>query len=313
MIPDFPNFKYLELSDKTDIDNFTNEFIPYSDFNFASMWSWDIKNSVQVSVLNENLVVLFSDYLTGKPFVSFIGKTKLPETSIDLLNFSKKKYKSNSLRLIPESVAHGLFKSSLRVKVDMDSSDYVFSIKDLVNMNTWPNHTSGQKIRNFIKKYPNYAIKVSRSDEINESEYINIFNIWAKNKNIENFLELNEFKAFKRFMQIKNENISFISLYVDNVLIGFTAFEILFREYAISHFIKANTTDYPYSYDILNWEEAKILDSRNIKYYNWEQDLGIKGLRFSKEKYKPSFFLKKYIVKKRSIGGFLLNILNIKL
>ena len=42
--------------------------------------------------------------------------------------------------------------------------------------------------------------------------------------------------------------------------------------------------------------KAKILDLRGVKYFNWEQDLGLPGLRKSKEKYHPSFFFKKFIV-----------------
>ena len=48
---------------------------------------------------------------------------------------------------------------------------------------------------------------------------------------------------------------------------------------------------------MLDWEEeARILHDMNIPYYNWEQDLGIPGLRYSKEKYKPIFYLKKFTV-----------------
>ena len=67
MIPQFPEFKSLELSDKKDIESFTKRFPPYSDFNFVSMWSWDIKEEIRISQLNGNLVVRFTDYLTGKP------------------------------------------------------------------------------------------------------------------------------------------------------------------------------------------------------------------------------------------------------
>lgn len=73
MIPEFPQFKVLELSDKGDIEVFTKKFPPYSDFNFVSMWSWDIKGDMRISQLNDNLVVRFTDYLTGNPFFSFFG------------------------------------------------------------------------------------------------------------------------------------------------------------------------------------------------------------------------------------------------
>lgn len=85
MIPEFPEFKKLELSDKKDIEQFTSKFPPYSDFNFVSMWSWDIKGEMRVSQLNDNLVVRFTDYLTGEPFYSFLGNNKVNDTAEKLL------------------------------------------------------------------------------------------------------------------------------------------------------------------------------------------------------------------------------------
>ncbi len=80
-------------------------------------------------------------------------------------------------------------------------------------------------------------------------------------------------------------------------MLGFTMYEIISNNYAISHFAKADKKHHAAICDLLNWEEAKILHSQGIKYFNWEQDLGIPGLRYSKEKYKPAFFLKKFILK----------------
>ena len=69
------------------------------------------------------------------------------------------------------------------------------------------------------------------------------------------------------------------------------------KRYALSHFAKGDTSHHSAVYNILNWQEARILYSSGIRYYNWEQDLGIEGLRQSKLKYRPAFFLHKYRVK----------------
>src|SRR3989344_9175835 len=98
MIPKFPQFKNLELSDKKDVEKFTSQFPPYSDFNFVSMWSWDVKGEMRLSTLNDNLVVRFTDYLTGKPFYSFLGNNKVNETAQTLINLSKKEGLKPELR-----------------------------------------------------------------------------------------------------------------------------------------------------------------------------------------------------------------------
>lgn len=73
MIPEFPQFKLIELSDKGSVEKVTQKYLPYSDFDFISMWCWNIKGKIKISKLNNNLVVRFTDYLSGNPFFSFLG------------------------------------------------------------------------------------------------------------------------------------------------------------------------------------------------------------------------------------------------
>jgi hypothetical protein len=296
MIPEFPNFKKLELADGPEIDKFTSKYPPYSDFNFASMWSWDIHNNMAISQLNKNLVILFNDYVLEKKFLSLIGENKISETASELTSFSEKNYKMSSLELIPEEAINMLNESMFIIVPDRDSYDYIYSMAHLANMNNWSKNSSGKRIRRFLKSNPNYVIKDLRIEEIPKEEYKIMFQKWAQNKNIDNHFGLNEYKAFERFLQMDSKKIKFTSLYINGVLVGFTAYEILSNDFAISHFAKADIEQFSGVYDVLNWEEARLLNKKGIKYFNWEQDLGISGLRYSKEKYKHSFFLKKFIV-----------------
>src|SRR3990167_9981485 len=105
MIPEFPHFKKLELADKKDVEKFTQKYPPYSDFNFVSMWSWDIKGEMRLSTLNNNLVVRFTDYLTGEPFYSFLGDNKVNETAEKLLDFTLEEEIKPKLHLIADETA----------------------------------------------------------------------------------------------------------------------------------------------------------------------------------------------------------------
>jgi len=295
-IPEFPQFKAIELADKTEVERLTRKFRPYSDFSFSSMWAWDIKNKMKLSKLNKNLVILFNDYVSNEPFISFIGRNKISETAKTLIDYSRKHCQSGLLKLISEEIAEILPKDKFVVETDKDSYDYIYSVTNLANMNGWPKSSSKKRLKQFIKKYPDYSIKLASIQEINRDEHLKMFQKWAENKNIPNYFELNEYKAFKKFLELEDNKIKVVSLYVNNNLIGFTVYEIQADSYALSHFAKADTTFHSGVYDVLNWEEAKILEKQGIRYYNWEQDLGLFGLRKSKEKYKPSFFLKKFTV-----------------
>lgn len=296
MIPTFPNFKKIELTDKKDVEKFTSKFPPYSDFNFINMWAWDIKNEMRISTLNDNLVVRFTDYITGENFYSFLGKNKANETVEKLLEFSKKKNLKPILKFIPEEVINNLIGIDFHTLLNRDEYDYIYSISHLAHMNNWTKHSSGKNIRSFIKKFPHYIVKHTSIKEIKKNEYIEMFKKWVENKDIEDYLKLNEYEALERIFKTNQDNLKVVSIYINDVLVGFTIHETLSSDYAISHFAKVNKNHHRSIGDILNWEEAKILDTRGVKYINWEQDLGISGLRKSKEKYKPSFFLKKFTI-----------------
>ncbi len=296
MIPEFPKFKKLELSDKKDIENFTHKFPPYSDFNFANMWAWDIHQKTRISQLNGNFVVLFSDYVHGGQFLMFIGKNKISQTTKQLIEFSEKHHNTNVLKFIPEEMAYILEKEGYVVKPDRDSYDYVYSVAHLAKMDSWPSSGISKRIRQFIKLYPDYVIKKSSIHEIAKDEYEKIFKKWAKNKKVDDHFELSEYKAFKRFIQINCKNTEVVSMYIHDTLVGFTMYVTLPNHCSISHFIKSDTELHCGINDVLNWEEAKHLLIKGVKYNNWEQDLGIPGLRSSKEKYTPTHFMKKFII-----------------
>jgi hypothetical protein len=297
MIPQFPEFKKIELSDEEDVKKFTSPYPPYSDFNFTSIWSWDTDGEMRFSKLNENLVVRFMDYMTRKPFLSFIGKNKIDETAAALIAFSKANYNTDSLKFIPGEIASLLNEAGFQVLPDADATDYIYQVDQLSTMHDWKGHQLSKNIRKFLALHPDYVVKISPLDTLNVDEYLEIFEKWAKSKSIKNHPESNEYMAFKRFLDIKKKSIKVVSLYKDHHLIGFTAYEILSEEYAIAHFSKADTKHHSAIYDILNWEEAKALCDEKVIYYNWEQDLGIQGLQDSKLKYKPCFFLSKFIIK----------------
>jgi uncharacterized protein len=295
MIPKFPRFKKIGLQDKKHIEQFTCHFPPYSDFNFSSMWGWNVHNKILISELNNNLVVLFKDYVTDDYFLSFLGNEKVEETARELIEYSQKKYQKNFLKLIPEEVYLSLKKPGFAIKHDRNAFDYIFLVEHLAHMEHWPKSTSGKRIRNFIKQKTPYKIHNSSVNKIPPKEFKEIFKKWVINKKIDDY-NSHEYKAFLRFLKTKNKNLRIISLYMKGVLAGFTLYEIVSKDYAISHFATADKNHHSAIYDLLNWEEAKYLHKKGVKYFNWEQDLGLPGLRYAKTKYRPAFLLKKLIV-----------------
>lgn len=296
MIPVFPKFKKIEITDKEEIEEITNKFSPYSDFNFISMWSWDVEGEIKISKLNGNIVVHFSDYIFGGGFYSFLGNNKVNETTELLLQLSKEEKLKDCLKLMPEDSVIHLDKERFNIREDEDNFDYIYSIEKLKNY-------SGNKLRGrrnfchrFNKNYSTITKVLETPDEKFKIDALNLFKLWVKNRGLSLEEVNNEQKAIGRCFQLRNyKNTIFVGLFLDKELIAFSICEIINKEYALLHFEKADE-QYIGIYSYIMQENARILSNYGVKYINLEQDLGLPGLKLSKKSFQPIFFLKKYIV-----------------
>ncbi len=297
MIPEFPNFKKLELSDKEDVEKFTSKFPPYSDFDFVSMWSWDIKGEMRISQLYTNLVVRFTDYLTGEPFYSFLGNNKVNETAEILLNSAVEEEIKPRLCLVPNDSIEGIMLNKFKVEEDLDNFDYIYDLNEISRYTGNQFVKKRNKIVHFLKLLP--GIKVEILNINNKSIKDNILKLdefWLKNKTQKdaNFKIKNEFLATNRFFESAIDNTFGVGIFVNKKLIGYSILGLVANNYAISHFCKADT-QFIGIYDFLMRETAKILVDKGYLLLNYEQDLGLPGLRENKKSF-MSKYLRKFTV-----------------
>jgi hypothetical protein len=298
MIPKFPEFKKLELSDKQEIESITSQFPPYSDFNFISMWSWDTHERMGLSELNGNLVVRFADYITNQEFYSFIGINNTKETVTLILEYAESKNMLPKLQLIPQEVVDVLGGEHFSYEQDRNNFDYLFSNKKLAEVKGKEYAELRKKVNRFLSR--NDKVSVELLDLSNEEQKKNVRRLcecWAKNKG-ECYDGVNEIKAMERLLddaacfQLINVGIK-----IDGVLVGVTINEVYHKDYVMSHFASFDIK-YEGVYQYLMKETCSFMVNAGIAYLNCEQDLGIAGLRVSKLSMRPISFLKKYSVNK---------------
>ncbi len=295
MIPEFPQFKSLELSDKKDVEKFTSQFPPYSDFNFVSMWCWDIQGAMRISQLNNNLVVRFTDYLTGEPFFSFLGNNMVNETVETLLEFSKKEGLNAQLKLVPEDSISNLDKNRFTIEEDPNHFDYMISVSTLKEYDTPETKSRKKEVKSFLSKF-NPEVKIlNLFDSTTRKDILQL--LTERLKYNENTLE-NELLAISRLMTVHEELVFLpVGIFIDSKLVGYFFSEILGNKFTTAHFWKANIAISQHIYAYLMQETAKILHTHGCELMNIEQDLGIENLRKWKKSYNSKIFLKKYIVK----------------
>jgi len=302
MIPIFPEFKKLEYSDKSEVEEITRKYYPYSDFNFISMWSWNILGKIEISKINGNLATLFTDYITDEPFYSFIGNNKVVETAISLIDFSEEMGDDAQLKLIPEVAAEKIStEAGLMVTEDLDNFDYMYQLEKLRtydgNKLRGRRNLSTRFQKGFLK---NSYIKILNPIDMDErKEIFGLLETWVSMKKTD--INENEFEAIKRAMNIEGpQDLVFVGLFINEILSGFVINEILKDEHVILHFEKADL-NYVGVYSYLMQENAKILYNFGKRVLNYEQDLGLPGLRLAKKAYYPSHYLKKYIISRRPL------------
>lgn len=130
MIPQFPKFKAVEVSDRATVEAHTHRYPPYSDFNFTSLWAWDTSGERMISELNANLVVRFTDYSTHEPFFSFLGANEQDNTARTLLEHATETGIIAELRLMPQCSVADIRSSALHSIEDRNNFDYVYSVPE---------------------------------------------------------------------------------------------------------------------------------------------------------------------------------------
>ena len=300
MIQKFPHFKRLSLDDKAFMRAFTAFLPTYSDFNFTSLFSWDVHEVAEASELFGNLVLKFTDYGTGKHFYTFIGVHEVDETIRRLIDFAKEQGLDNELLLIPQSSISALkYPEHFHIDEDPDNHDYILSVDDLVEFKS--NKYRGK--RNLLNRFERFHGEKAITKEIDATDpeirkKIDLVTYsWTEMKNKTIADVESELRAIKRCLDNATKlNTKGFGVFVDGEMVAYTLYELLPGKFATIHFCKADTS-FVGVFEHMNHNLAKHLSTLDITHINMEQDLGLPGLRNSKMSYHPVHFLKKYKVK----------------
>ncbi len=299
MIPEFPQFKKLELSDQKDIEDLTRPFPPYSDFDFVSLWSYDTDHLVEVSTLSGNLVLKFQDYLDLEMFYTFLGTNNVDTVIHTLLAEAKKNGLKPFLKLIPKTCIESLSgESDLLIQESRDDFDYVIDCHAFSMLVGGEYRSKRQEVYRFLDMYSETA-QVEELDLRNKTvqqEILDLFQFWIDNFDKNPLENAHEYKATQKlFSGIDSYEMNAFGLRVEGKLIGYILSRVVNHKYAMLEFGKWNMK-YRGCGEFLQREAFVRLEAMGCTLINYEQDLGIEGLRHAKELCKPIFFLKKYRV-----------------
>ena len=293
MIAQFPDFSELDFSHKLEVEALTSKFDPYSDFNFTSLFCWDVDDSTEISNLNNNLVIKMPDYLSGETIYSMLGRNNIDESLGQLMELA------GSLKLVPQAVIENINSpQEFIITEDRDNFDYIYNLHDLAHLVGNKHKKKRNKISAFSKALAgtwvmegSNVLNVAQKNEITE-----VFEKWRQESKQTDGEIKGEGAAINRLLEHSDQlNLIYITVRIEGKLVAFSINEIINDKYAYTVFEKALLVhENIYSF-LLNQAATDLLYKGSI-YANWAQDLGIDGLRKSKMSYHPARFLKKYSV-----------------
>lgn len=299
MIPQFPQTKKLELSDREEVEAYIRQYGPYSDFNFVSMWCYDTDHKAELSKLNGNLVLKFQDYIDLEMFYTFLGTSQVQETVNELLDHAVSEGIKPYLQLVPHTSIKSLIDHPRYVvKEDQNNFDYIIDANEFSQMAGSKYHKKRNMVSRFRREYGESAsIRIlDIHDAFVQHEIIRLFHVWEQVFHKTSAESQHELVAiYKLFDGIDAFTVTTFGVEINGVLEAFLIADEIQDGYAIRHFEKPNVNFHGIT-EYLQHESARYFAERGCIYINYEQDLGLPGLREAKTLCHPAHFLKKYLV-----------------
>lgn len=302
MIPKFPKFKRLALTDKTSISHITRLHEPYSDFNFQSLWSYNIHNNVKISLLYENLVIILESYIYEQPVISFIGRSKLEDTIDKLIKWAEKNNLERVLRLVPESVvAERPLLTHYSIIEDPDNHDYIISLEDFKDLRGAKYRSKRKNVEKFLLNYPLSTVRhLQLGRKSIQKTILGLFDDWVLDNNLSIENTRHERESLRRFLRdYRYLDGRGLGIWHHKKLLGFYLYAIDNQEYAHNYYMKTRR-NHRGLYETMDHVAAHFLYNRGCRNLNIQQDLGRSKLRLSKQLCRPSKYLKKYIILPRA-------------
>jgi hypothetical protein len=302
VIPTFPRFEPLSDLDRRVYEASLVGLEPYSDFNFVTARTWDLSDSAAVAMLEDNLVLRHEDPTCGAPLVTFLGTTETTEVAHRLLDWLPSVGLPPILRRVPEQTVVAFEPSSvaeLEVVEVRDNADYVYSLQDLANLTGRRFEQRRRGVRLFREAFPRHEVReLSARASCDRCSMEQLLERWLTSRDADGAAEPRELAAFRRCLEPEvGADLVYVGVLVEDELVGFTVNELVHAEFCMAHFVRALPGWRGLS-ELLEHETAKRLLARGCRWMNYQEDLGIPGLRSWKMSWRPVRFLRKFDVRR---------------
>ena len=285
-------WKKLTIESRDIFNKYYSSYQGISDMTFTNLYIWSFGREIEYCEEDEFLFVKVK-YKDSDPFLFLpIGEGNLKKAVEKIIDKESKNMDILFKSVTEESAEKlkELFPDKFEYIEERDRFDYLYSVKELIELSGKRFHKKKNQVNNFMKKY-NWEYVGYSGKEIEELLKLQYRwcevnrcseDIWLSNeeagiiKSIENFEKLN-FKAG--------------AIKVEEEIVAFSFGEQVSSDTVVIHIEKGDSR-FEGVYQMMNNLFLKEAFSDMI-YVNREEDLGIEGLRQAKMSYNPIKLIKK--------------------
>lgn len=313
-LPIFPSFMKLSLIEPTEYNKFIKDFPPYADWSLGNLLLWlDLNDDLEASLLDGCMVIRYTSVLKGNNRVyNILGGEISPYALDKLFNIIKLDTSKAILSEVPSCIVDNsdIDHDKIIVEEDRDSFEYVYCTKEHSELSGSRFSRVRRKVKQFEREYSNLGINIKQSNRLNQEDVDRLLSATsAWKKDIENFNTNSditgnyEFAVLPRSLKMFNTLGSrLVEIEVGGELVAFAIYRHLSRDGCVTVNHLKYDKRYTQVFDYTTHSLAKILDAENVGYMNYEQDLGVLGMRVHKERLRPCEMLKKYYISEKVVA-----------
>lgn len=289
-------FKPIELEDKAIIEKFykkENHFL--CDYCFTNLFIWQKHYNIHYAVKDNFLYVRsINEDENREEYAVPVGDGDFKAAVEEVISFAESTGREWCFGSIYEELKEKLentFPGKFEFTEDRDNADYIYLAEKLAKLSGKKLHKKKNHVNHFYKEYEGRWSYEPLNDD-NIKEFFTYQVDWCQND--DEFLS----ELCAASIALKNyKELEIVGglLRVDGKIVAVTLGSKSFEDTMTVHIEKADHTING-AYQVIN-QQFVINSCGDVKYVDREEDLGIEGLRKSKESYYPEFTTLNYLAR----------------
>jgi hypothetical protein len=295
----FPTFRKFTTGDFLPYQLvYKKYYAPYADISPANLLAWfDIDNTLEISRLDDAIVLRYENTFEHNSINYLLLEPKVSKEHVIAIYALAPSLGNCILREQPRALLANLEEDpTFQITSNRASSEYILDVEQHVMVTGGAFYRQRYEVRAFERanqgKKLELRMTVSASNK--DKELLkSLLSQWQLTANAANSTKENrEREAISRAIASLDEtDRPFAILFLDAKPIAFSLFAF-YGDVAIVGHVKVDY-EYPFVFDYMVHRLAKLFKDHAIKYINFEQDLGIEGLRSHKSRLRPVRMLEK--------------------